>query len=443
MARGIAQSLMWVAFCAVCVGTTLLVGTSMQGVAIGPLVVQGFLAGSVGLCVGLPDQPFVRQRMRAALAASLAAAGLFAAVQWSAAAAWLRAEVLVALVPALWVAEVVVSTIAVALVTARPDRVLLIGSMVDADRTARDKAQHTEIACTLVAHVVPGDTSRLAELAAMVRSEAVTLVVVADDAIELPEVSAALTAVHLGGTRVHTLTQFYLQWLGKVPIRHMPAAAVLFDAREVHHVGYRRLSRVLDVVSALIGVGLLAVAIPIVAVANLFGNRGPLFFSQPRVGRNGQVFNIYKFRTMLPGPANGEWTSPDDPRITPFGRVMRRWHLDELPQVMNVLRGELSIVGPRPEQPQYVERLTRQIPYYPARFLARPGLTGWAQVNYPYGADEADAFEKLQFELWYLGNQSIWLDLRIINRTLRHVLGLRARPVRHRGEVDLCASPTS
>jgi lipopolysaccharide/colanic/teichoic acid biosynthesis glycosyltransferase len=122
---------------------------------------------------------------------------------------------------------------------------------------------------------------------------------------------------------------------------------------------------------------------------------------------------------------------------------MRSLHLDELPQMVNVLRGELSIVGPRPEQPHYVEHLADQIPFYVMRHLVRPGLTGWAQVNYPYGANEVDAFEKLQFELWYLNHQSIWLDLRIVLRTVRHVFGFVSRPVRQRDEVTGCTSLTS
>jgi lipopolysaccharide/colanic/teichoic acid biosynthesis glycosyltransferase len=130
---------------------------------------------------------------------------------------------------------------------------------------------------------------------------------------------------------------------------------------------------------------------------------------------------------MRPGSSNGEWTQQNDSRVTAFGRFLRGSHLDELPQVLNIFRGELSIVGPRPEQPQYVSKLAEAIPYYTSRHLVRPGLTGWAQVNYPYGADEIDAFEKLQFEFWYLQHQSLTVDLRIIARTFRHVLGFKGR----------------
>ncbi|MET0826112.1 MAG: sugar transferase, partial [Acidimicrobiales bacterium] len=121
--------------------------------------------------------------------------------------------------------------------------------------------------------------------------------------------------------------------------------------------------------------------------------------------------------------APNEWTTEDDPRITPFGRFLRRAHLDELPQVVNILRGELSIVGPRPEQPHYVDELNEKLPFYSMRHLVRPGLTGWAQIKYGYAGDERDALEKLQYEFFYLRRQSLSLDLRIVGRTVRSVLG--------------------
>jgi lipopolysaccharide/colanic/teichoic acid biosynthesis glycosyltransferase len=147
------------------------------------------------------------------------------------------------------------------------------------------------------------------------------------------------------------------------------------------------------------------------------------------VGKGGREFEILKFRTMRAAPegAASTWTSEDDPRITPFGSWLRRSHVDELPQVVNILRGHLSVVGPRPEQPQYVEELEAKIPFYRLRHLVRPGLTGWAQVKYPYGASEGDALEKLQYEFFYLRHQSLVLDLRITGRTVRSVLGRGGR----------------
>ncbi len=164
-------------------------------------------------------------------------------------------------------------------------------------------------------------------------------------------------------------------------------------------------------------------------LANLAGNRGPLLYRQERVGKGGRTVHAAQV------PHDGaqarrvwrEWTTEDDPRITPVGRILRRTHLDELPQVLNILRGDLGVVGPRPEQPHYVAELTDKLPFYRLRHLVRPGLTGWAQVKYGYAGSESDALEKLQYEFWYLRHQSLRTDARIIGRTARSVLGSEGR----------------
>jgi len=158
----------------------------------------------------------------------------------------------------------------------------------------------------------------------------------------------------------------------------------------------------------------------------LIGNRGPLFYRQVRYGKQGP-FDILKFRSMSPESEGNEWTNEQDERITPFGKFLRKTHLDELPQVLSVLRGDLSLVGPRPEQPQYVTQLSQSVPFYSFRHLVKPGLTGWAQVKYGYAGNEEDTLQKLQYEFYYLSHQSLWLDLRIISRTVRNVLNLAGR----------------
>ncbi len=196
---------------------------------------------------------------------------------------------------------------------------------------------------------------------------------------------------------------------------------MLFDVGEIHGRRYGRLKRILDVVGGAGGLVALVVAIPFVGLGNLVGNRGTLFYRQPRVGRDGRVFTMWKFRTMTGGAAS-DWTSDGDARVTRFGAVLRRTHLDELPQAVNILRGDLSIVGPRPEQPHYVEELTDKIPFYDLRHIVRPGLTGWAQVKFGYAGDEHDALEKLQYDFFYLQRQTLGLDVRIVARTLRDVM---------------------
>lgn len=229
--------------------------------------------------------------------------------------------------------------------------------------------------------------------------------------------------LHSRGIRVRTYAQFTDAWLGKVPLADLERASLLFDVGEVHRARYGRLKRMVDIVFGLVGMALFAVLVPFVVGGDLLANRGPLLFGQERVGKGGVRFRILKFRTMEPQATTaGATTEVSDPRVTPFGRFLRKSHLDEVPQAWNVLRGDLSIVGPRPEQPHYVEQFTAALPFYDLRHLVRPGITGWAQVKYPYGVDEEDAREKLQYEFWYLRHQGLALDLRIVGRTIRSVL---------------------
>ena len=158
----------------------------------------------------------------------------------------------------------------------------------------------------------------------------------------------------------------------------------------------------------------------------LVSSPGPVLYSQARVGLNGRLFSIYKFRSMKVDAEAGTgavWARPGhDPRVTRVGAVLRRTRLDELPQLWNVLVGDMSLVGPRPERPEFVESLTERIPFYGQRHVVRPGVTGWAQVRYAYGASVEDAIEKLQYDLYYIKNLSVALDLYIVVETLKTVL---------------------
>jgi lipopolysaccharide/colanic/teichoic acid biosynthesis glycosyltransferase len=225
------------------------------------------------------------------------------------------------------------------------------------------------------------------------------------------------------------LSQFYEDWLGKLPIGELERVSLMFDIGEVHGARYAQVKRLVDIACGVLGTLTLLPVVVFVACGNLLGNRGPLFFRQARVGRDGRVFTILKFRTMREpkGDPVNEWTSENDPRITPFGRFLRRSHLDELPQVLNIVRGDLAVVGPRPEQPRYVDELRSKIPFYDIRLLVRPGLTGWAQVKFGYAGDERDALEKLQYDFWYLRHQTLLIDLRIMGRTLRELAGRGGR----------------
>ena len=312
------------------------------------------------------------------------------------------------------------------------DRVVIVGETSEAqslrDELGRTPERHAQLVGAVTASEAAAIETGRYPLTALVGQTGATVVVLAQSALAEERAVAQAADLHAAGVRIRTLTGFSSEWLGRLPLSELERASLLFDIGDVHRAMYARLKRVFDLTLAFAGLILLAVSVPFVVVGNVIANRGPLFFRQPRVGRNGTTFQILKFRTMRTNAhGEGEWTTKDDPRLTSFGRILRRLHVDELPQMLNILRGELSIVGPRPEQPRYVEELTDKIPFYELRHLVRPGLTGWAQVKYEYGANESDALEKLQYDFFYLQNQSVTLDLLVIRRTIRHVFGMGGR----------------
>jgi lipopolysaccharide/colanic/teichoic acid biosynthesis glycosyltransferase len=305
------------------------------------------------------------------------------------------------------------------------DRVVAVAEPDEVAAFVAELGRRPERPAALVWAMAPGDTE-LALVDAVDDMKA-TVVVLARAAQSDDRVVGQAAALHERGVRIRTLSLFYDEWLGKMPISELERMSLMFDIGEIHRVRYGRLKRLADIIAGIAALPVLALAMPFVFLGNLIANRGPLLYSQDRVGKGGVPFRIVKFRTMRPDGGQSEWTREDDPRVTPFGKLLRVTHVDELPQALNMLRGNLSVVGPRPEQPRYVDELTEKIPFYGLRHLVRPGLTGWAQVKYPYGADEIDALEKLQYEFYYLRHQSLSLDLRIVGRTIRHVLGRGGR----------------
>lgn len=195
--------------------------------------------------------------------------------------------------------------------------------------------------------------------------------------------------------------------------------------------GFRRsattlaIKRSLDLALSIIGLVVCLPVMALVAIAVRLDSKGPVIYRQKRVGLGGRPFEVLKFRSMRADAeqANGaQWASKDDPRVTRVGRFIRKFRLDELPQFVNVIHGEMSFVGPRPERPVFVEQLRKEISYYDERHSVRPGLTGWAQVEYPYGSTVEDAFRKLEYDLFYLKNMSIFFDCAIVFKTMRTVL---------------------
>ena len=229
------------------------------------------------------------------------------------------------------------------------------------------------------------------------------------------------------GVKVYELATFYKRVTGKVPVRYIEDQWLLFsqDFAGIARADTRALKRLMDIMVAASALAILAPLMLALAVLVKLTSRGPVLYRQERVGLDKRTYSLLKFRTMrVDAEVAGQpvWASYNDARVTPVGRFMRRLRLDEIPQFINVVRGEMSIIGPRPERPYFVERLEREIPYYGLRFAAKPGLTGWAQVNYRYGASEDDAHTKLQYDLFYIQEMSAFLDLVILLKTFQTVL---------------------
>lgn len=188
-------------------------------------------------------------------------------------------------------------------------------------------------------------------------------------------------------------------------------------------------SRFVDILFAILGLVGLVVLIPFIWSFNLIWNKGPMFYKQERVGKNGENFNIVKLRTMIVNAESGGavFAKTNDSRITPFGKLLRKSRLDEVPQFINVLKGEMSLIGPRPERPIFVEQIAENIPLYKTRHVIKPGLTGWAQVNYPYGENLEDSLMKLRYDLYYIKHRSLFLDVNIVVKTLSTVLFFRGQ----------------
>jgi sugar transferase (PEP-CTERM system associated) len=234
-----------------------------------------------------------------------------------------------------------------------------------------------------------------------------------------------LLDLRLGGIKIEDVSSLLEKISGKIEIDSLQPSAVIFgEGFNVRRplILARRLVSTLVAGSALL---VLLPFIPLIALAVKLSSPGPVFFKQDRVGRRGAPFTLYKFRTMRQDAEAGTgavWARKDDPRVTRVGRLLRKTRLDEVPQLWNVLKGDMGFVGPRPERPEFVKWLADQIPYYNLRHIVRPGLTGWAQVRYRYGATLEEAKQKLEYDLYYIKHMSVALDLLITFETLKTIV---------------------
>ncbi len=234
------------------------------------------------------------------------------------------------------------------------------------------------------------------------------------------------------GVAITPMPLLYERLTGKVPVEHIGSQWYVALPLQQHAASnfLTVVRRVVDIVFGLL-VGLVFVLFaPFIALAIRLDSPGSIFYSQERAGLHGRPFTIRKFRSMIQDAEHAgqpQWATKDDHRITRTGRILRKTRLDELPQVLNVLRGDMSLVGPRPERPQFIEQLQQEIPFYRTRLAVKPGLTGWAQVNYGYGATVEDALVKLQYDLYYIKHQSPWLDLLVLLRTISVILRMKGQ----------------
>jgi exopolysaccharide biosynthesis polyprenyl glycosylphosphotransferase len=311
---------------------------------------------------------------------------------------------------------------------ARSRRVFLIATEQEvaafADEAARQGGVSlVETELCLIDGTLADSTAGVAERVAAVRP---SVVVVADRCVRHDDVAALAWQILVTGVHVRRLSDFYEMEFHKVALASVGRSWFLFDVAEIHR---RRLyGSAKRLAESSIALALLVAAVPAVVAAALairLSSPGPILFTQARVGRGGGQFRLIKFRTMhcrAPGEdCDDEWARTDDPRIFRAGRVLRRFRIDELPQLWNVLRGDLSLIGPRPEQPQIAAGLAQTVPFYETRTCVRPGLTGWAQVNYGYGGSTLGSWAKLEYDLYYIKHQSLALDLKVLLATVTTV----------------------
>ena len=231
------------------------------------------------------------------------------------------------------------------------------------------------------------------------------------------------------GISILDFPTFYENVAEKIPVSVISESWFLVNLVEINKRLFESCKRIFDVIlSIILGIPTI-ILLPLISALIKLDSDGPVFYRQKRVGKNGQIFEIIKFRSMVQNAEkNGpQWANEKDERITGVGKILRKTRLDEFPQLWNVLRGEMSFVGPRPERPEFVNELQKQIPHYAMRHLVKPGLTGWAQIKFPYGASVEDAMEKLQYDLYYIKNRSFILDLAILARTIATVISHEGR----------------
>lgn len=268
---------------------------------------------------------------------------------------------------------------------------------------------------------VLGDHQLLVNLARSMKADEIILAITHRHAIEDDLFNELLRCRELG-YRVVTMAAVYERLTGRVPIDHVGRDLEMVVPMDDNagERAYQLAKRLMDVLVGLIGAAAMLIMCVPIAIINARTSPGPLFYKQRRVGQGGKIIEVYKFRSMRPDAEKGTgavWARKQDDRVTPAGRFIRRFRLDEFPQFINVLKGEMSLIGPRPERPEFVNALSLILPFYRARHAIKPGITGWAQINYGYGNTNEDSHIKLEYDLYYVKHASPLVDIKIILQT--------------------------
>ena len=270
------------------------------------------------------------------------------------------------------------------------------------------------------------------DMASIIDSEHVTDIVFAISNDMDPETFQELIGAEESGIEITTMPVLYEELLGRVPILLLKSDWILRSFIDQAHTGtfYKAAKRLMDIAGGFVGIGILALIFPFVAIAILLDSGRPVIYTQDRLGKRGKEFRIIKFRTMTTDSEKdgvARMATNADQRITRVGKFLRKSHLDEFPQFINIFRGDMSLVGPRAEQTTLVEKLQKDVPFYRARLLVKPGATGWAQVNFGYASTVEETRVKLEYDLYYIKHQNLLLDISIILRTIGTVFGLRGQ----------------
>jgi exopolysaccharide biosynthesis polyprenyl glycosylphosphotransferase len=274
---------------------------------------------------------------------------------------------------------------------------------------------------------------KTAALYAFVKENAISEIVIASQKAEgiTPDLYRQLLLLLESGTIIREYTQVYESKTQRIPVQYISRDFYRFFpfSRSNQNKLYLLVVRIFEISISLLGLSIAIFLFPLLLIGNAIGNRGKLFYTQERVGKDGAVFEILKFRTMVSNAeSNGAvFATTNDARVTVFGKFLRKTRIDEFPQFVNVLKGDMAVIGPRPERPFFVKEIAELMPFYETRHVIKPGLTGWAQVNYAYGATIEDSLIKLQYDLYYIKHRSVFLDLNITFKTITTVLFYRGQ----------------